>query len=577
MAAPVADADAGAPVVVPTRTTMATAFSLLRREPVAYLWSWTQWVAFHLFPLPIGFAFKVVLDRITGDAPAASPWGILAVLGGLELARWALLVSAAVQWHGVWVFWQTLPRVNLLRSLACDPGPVAGRLPGSPGEAVSRFRDDTQDLALVLDVWLDISGVAIAAAVAVAVMFTVDPRVTFAVVLPVTATLLLARWLGPRLRLWRRAAREATAEVTGFVGDLFGSVLAVKAAGAEQAVAARFAEINDRRAVAARRDQLGTQLVQSLSGATGEAGIGILLLLVAPAIRSGEFTVGELGLFTSYLVVLAALPRWVGRLGAYHRQAEVSVGRLAELLPGGRPADVVAPATTHLRHGPPPLEHRPPARQRLDELEVVGLSARHRGGDGIHDVSLTVRRGELVVVTGAVGSGKSTLLRAILGLVPTDAGTLVWNGDVVTDPSTFLVPPRAAYVPQVPRLFSESLADTVLLGHDGDLGDALHLACLDEDVAGMPDGPGTVVGARGVRLSGGQVQRAGAARALVRRPELLLVDDLSSALDVATEGLLWDRLLEGGLSTALVVTHRARLLARADRVLVLERGRVVDG
>jgi ATP-binding cassette subfamily B protein len=119
----------------------------------------------------------------------------------------------------------------------------------------------------------------------------------------------------------------------------------------------------------------------------------------------------------------------------------------------------------------------------------------------------------------------------------------------------------------VPRLFSETLAETVLLGLPSDgLTDALALARLADDVA-----PATLVGPRGVRLSGGQIQRAATARALVRRPALLVVDDLSSALDVATETALWDGLLgEGGaVQTALVVTHRPQVLERADRVVRL--------
>jgi ATP-binding cassette subfamily B protein len=138
----------------------------------------------------------------------------------------------------------------------------------------------------------------------------------------------------------------------------------------------------------------------------------------------------------------------------------------------------------------------------------------------------------------------------------------------------FLVPPRTAYVPQSPRLFSESLADTVALGLPGaDVAAALWVAGLDQDVAAMPDGVATLVGPRGTRLSGGQVQRAGAARAVVRHPELLVVDDLSSALDVETEARIWDRLLGGGVRTALVVTSRPQVLARADRVVTLVAGR----
>jgi ATP-binding cassette subfamily B protein len=140
-----------------------------------------------------------------------------------------------------------------------------------------------------------------------------------------------------------------------------------------------------------------------------------------------------------------------------------------------------------------------------------------------------------------------------------------------------MVPPRTAYLPQVPRLFSEPLADTVLLGeHHADLDHMLWLTCLDEDLATMPDGAATLIGPRGLRLSGGQIQRAGAARALARRPELLVVDDLSSALDVDTEARVWDRVAGGGFETALLVSHRPHVLERADRVIVLAEGRVAE-
>ena len=121
----------------------------------------------------------------------------------------------------------------------------------------------------------------------------------------------------------------------------------------------------------------------------------------------------------------------------------------------------------------------------------------------------------------------------------------------------------------------EPLADTVLLGEPAEgLDDALWLTCMDEDLATMPEGTATVIGPRGLRLSGGQIQRAGAARALVRRPELLVIDDLSSALDVETETRVWDRIAGGGFQTALVVSHRPHVLERADQVIVLDAGRV---
>jgi ATP-binding cassette subfamily B protein len=143
------------------------------------------------------------------------------------------------------------------------------------------------------------------------------------------------------------------------------------------------------------------------------------------------------------------------------------------------------------------------------------------------------------------------------------------------------VPPRSAFTPQVPRLFSETLGENLLLGAAGDevaLRAAAEAAVLEDDVAGFERGLDTTVGTRGVKLSGGQVQRAAAARMFLRRPELLVFDDLSSALDAATEAELWRRLFDrAGEVTCLVVSHSPVALARADQVLVLEEGRLVHG
>ena len=159
-----------------------------------------------------------------------------------------------------------------------------------------------------------------------------------------------------------------------------------------------------------------------------------------------------------------------------------------------------------------------------------------------------------------------------------DAGEIRWNGREVPDPATFFVPPRCAYTPQVPRLFSETLRENILLGPpvpEARLAAAVRLAVLEPDVAAMEGGLDTLVGPKGVRLSGGQIQRAAAARMFVREPQLLVFDDLSSALDVETERLLWERLLEQRGQTILAVSHRREALRRAAQIIVLEAGRIV--
>src|SRR5205807_8957492 len=142
---------------------------------------------------------------------------------------------------------------------------------------------------------------------------------------------------------------------------------------------------------------------------------------------------------------------------------------------------------------------------------------------GVTDISFHLRRGSFTVVTGRIGSGKTTLLRVLLGLLPMDSGAVLWNGQHVADPASLFVPPRSAYTPQSPRLVSESLRDNILLGvpaHAVDLERVVHAAVLERDLTDLEDGLDTLVGPRGMRLSGGQVQRVAAARMFARPAEL---------------------------------------------------------
>jgi ATP-binding cassette subfamily B protein len=394
-------------------------------------------------------------------------------------------------------------------------------------------------------------------------------------------TLVLMHVMAPRIRRNRRATRRATSAVTGFIGELFGAAQAVKLNTATEGVLRRFAALGETRRRAALRDSLVVEGTDAAIWNFVHIGTGFILLLSARAMRAGSFSVGDFALFTMYIGWLTNLPRWAGRLMARSKQSVVGMGRMARIL-DGEPADaLVVGEPTYLRGPEPevPAMVRTPA-DRLDVLEVRGLTYLHPdGGRGIRDASLVVERGRFVVVTGRVGSGKTTLLRALLGLVGPAAGDIRWNGTRVDDPKTFFVPPRSAYTPQVPRLFSETLHDNILLGvKSGELDaeEAIRLAVFEDDLVQMPDGLETIIGPRGVRLSGGQVQRAAAARMFVRGAELCVFDDLSSALDLDTEARLWERVFARGDATCLVVSHRRAALRRADSVIVMRDGRIAD-
>ena len=292
---------------------------------------------------------------------------------------------------------------------------------------------------------------------------------------------------------------------------------------------------------------------------------------------------GNFALFTYYLNFISEFTGYIGFMLARYKQAGVSVARMVRLMAGAEPTELV-------QHGPiytdgplPEIPFTPRGPEhRLDELAVEGLSYRHPGSErGVDDITLTLRRGSFTVITGRIGAGKTTLLRALLGLLPPDAGTVRWNGERVQQPDDFFVPPRAAYTAQVPRLFSFSLRDNLLLGlpeAEVNIPAALRAAVMERDLETLEQGLDTKVGPKGVKLSGGQIQRSAAARMFARDPELLVFDDLSSALDVETEKALWERLDErlatGDKVTCLVVSHRRAALKRADHIVVLKDGRI---
>jgi ATP-binding cassette subfamily B protein len=549
---------------------------LARYRPGMFLLSFVVFVAASSSMLVIGWLLQQIFDAMSGGRQAAPGiYGIVAVLAAVELAR------IAASWAGVVrsLYWEQLRGLLRLNLLCAQMASGRSRaVPTSPGEAVSRFRDDVDDFLAFLEIAVFVAGELLFAVGSIIIMMSIDPLITIAVVLPLVTVVFTTRMTAGQIRRRRAAYRRASSALTGLLGELFGAVLSVKTAHAGSGILDHLTELNDRRRRTGLRDQLVTQLLDTFNHLAVSLSVGLVLLLAIPGMRSGGFSVGDLALFASYVGTLVAMPRYTGRLLAYNKRAGVAVERMSALLPSASAAPLVTHRPLFDEEPPPATPLRP--RGSLQRLEVGGLTAVHPGsGRGVHDIDLTIDRGTFTVITGPAGAGKTTLLRALLGLMPAQDGELFWNGERVGDRAAFLVPPHSAYVPQVPRLFSESLQDNLLLGIDDAAGlrNALRSAVLDADVAAMPDGLATAIGARGVRLSGGQVQRAAIARALVRRADLLVLDDVSSALDVHTERQLWDGLLARRDRTLLVVSNRPATIARADQVVGLDHGRIRPG
>lgn len=565
--------------------TFALSRELFTYRPGLFAFNLLMWGMVHSAPALLTLAVSGVFRALenaevlkTAGQPVspavAAAWVAVAWFAFVRASRFGIFYGAFRAWIELWYTLDALVRRNLLAYLLTARN--SRRLPDTPAEAVSRFRDDVDDVAGYTEVWVDGAGFVVYSVAAIFMMSRVDPLITLLVCAPLLLMVLFVQRLSPTIRAYRRRMREATARVTDFIGETFGAVSAVKLAAREDGMVSHLKALGETRRHAALRDVLLTELIRGVNTNMVNIAVGLVLLLGANKVRGGALNVGDFVLF------IGLLPRLTGSMGffgdaiARHRRTGVSYDRMSRLLQDAPDEKIVEHHPAYLTSEPPAPDAAPPAIP-LDELRVEGLTATHDSGLGVQDASFTVRRSEFVVVTGRIGSGKSTLLRALLGLIPRQSGQITWNGQRVDDPATFLVPPRSAYTAQLPNLVSDTLQENVLSGSPANhLSRAVRLAVLEPDLNQFPNGLNTQVGARGVKLSGGQVQRAAVARMLARDADLLVFDDVSSALDARTEAQLWDGLFTETDATCLVVSHRRAALTRADRILLMQHGQIVD-
>jgi ATP-binding cassette, subfamily B, bacterial len=532
-----------------------------------------------VFLLLPGLIVFAIFNVITANKPVGwNLWTLGALLVGAGVARIMVKLNSEAMDATCIEYGKTLIRRNVFGQLLTKLG--AQTLPCSAGELISRFDADTAAITESISFANVLLGNIFQVLLAIIIMMTINALITLVVFVPLVASSVLVNRMSARIQQYHRESRKAAGEVSSFIGEMFNTTQAIQLANAQHRVIAHLRRLNDTRKHTRLRSFFFTDvLLDSIVQNSASIGTGVILLLVVQAMRTGSFSIGSLALFVSYLEELAAFTALFFHNLTLYRQAGISLQRLQSALPTGvPPSAVTAHAPVYLRGAYPQV----PAPQRradpLELLEVRDLTYRYpQSGRGIANITFQLHRGSCTVITGRIGSGKTTLLRTMLGLLPRQAGDMFWNGTLIEHPGQFFVPPQSAYTPQVPRLCSETLKDNLLLGMPQDrhrLTSAIHAAVLEQDVQALENGLDTLVGPRGIKLSGGQIQRTAAARMFLREPDLLVFDDLSSALDVETEQQLWERLFTQSYHTCLLVSHRRYAFQHADHIIVLKDGQI---
>ncbi len=394
-------------------------------------------------------------------------------------------------------------------------------------------------------------------------------KLTLAAILPLPIMAIMMQIYGDRIHKRFMEAQDAFGDLNDRVLQSIGGVRVIRAYVLEKDDEKEFHQMTEdvynKNIRVAKVDSLFEPTIRILVGLSYIIGLGYGSYLVFQQ----QITIGQLVSFNVYLGMIVWPMFAIGELMNVMQRGNASLDRVQETL--DYKPDVLNPADSKAVAVPETIE--------FDSVQFQYPSSAVRN---LVDIDLKITRGETIGVVGKTGSGKTTLVKQLLREYPKGKGELSINGISIDNISLDMLRSWIGYVPQDHVLFSKTVRDNILFGHientsESQLDNAIQLASFKQDIEMLPEGLETLVGEKGVALSGGQKQRISIARALIRNPQILILDDSLSAVDAKTEqNIIKNIKKERAGKTTIITTHRMTAVQHADQIIVLEDGKIVE-
>jgi len=441
------------------------------------------------------------------------------------------------------------------------------------GEVISRLVADTTLVQTVVGSSLSMGlRNAVMGTGALAMLVWAHPTVMLQLVLTVVLVVWPATLYGRRVRRLSRASQDRVADSSSIATEVLNAMSVVQSYTAETREAKRFAEATEQGFLTAIRRTRARSVLVAFIIIANAAFLLWGLYQGTQAVLAGELSAGQLGQAVLYVIIFAGAVAVLGETYGDLLRAAGATERLMELL--GSTSPVQSP-----EH---PVASVPPVSGSTLQFQDLKFHYPSRPSQmALEDFSVDIQAGQTVALVGPSGAGKTTLFALLLRYYDPQRGQVLLDGIPVQNLSLQDLRQRIGIVPQEPVLFSTSALENIRYGNPAASDDEVHAAAVaafaDEFIVDLPEGYDTFLGERGVRLSGGQRQRIAIARAILKNPPLLLLDEATSALDANSERMV-QAALESAMRgrTTLVIAHRLATVQQADKILVLEHGRLVE-